>query len=146
MPFPTQASHIYFSIQKLFLTSFNTPSVAEYDEEASDAHLSGEADDALIEAAEPWRILKVGLLVKEVGRLDRLFEDAVRLVVEKDRCNTALLQHGLSIDYVRACLLTSQLSQTGFIKESSTRKNTYDLLFSKADMEAQLSDLNKRGI
>lgn len=146
MPFPTQASHIYFSIQKLFLTSFNTPSVAEYDEEASDVHLSGEADDALIEAAEPWRILKVGLLVKEVGHLDRLFEDAVRLVVEKDRCNTALLQQGLSIDYVRACLLTSQLSQTGFIKESSTRKNTYDLLFSKADMEARLSDLNKRGI
>ena len=108
--------------------------------------MSGEADDALIEAAEPWRILKVGLLVKEVGRLDRLFEDAVRLVVEKDRCNTALLQHGLSIDYVRACLLTSQLSQTGCIKESSTRKNTYDLLFSKADMEARLSDLNKRGI
>jgi DNA segregation ATPase FtsK/SpoIIIE-like protein len=128
----------------LFLTSFNTPSVAEYDEEASDAHLSGEADDALIEAAEPWRILKVGLLVKEVGRPDRLFENAVRLVVEKDRCNTALLQRGLSIDYVRACLLTSQLSQTGFIKESSTRKNTYDLLFSKADMEARLSDLNKR--
>ncbi len=129
----------------LFVLSFGTygPAVNADEEETLEADEAGAGQD---EPTEQWRILKVGLLIKEVGHLDRLFEDAVRLVVEKDRCNTALLQHGLSIDYVRACLLASQLSQTGFVKESSTRKNTYDLLFSKADMEARLSELNEKGI
>ena len=130
----------------LFLTSFNAPSVSGYDDEEDAAQVADEADAAPIEAVEPWRVLKVGLLIKEVGRLDPLFEDAVRLVADHGRCNTVFLQRNLSVDYTRACLLASQLSQTGFIRESTSQRNTYDLLFTKDDMEARLSALNDRGI
>ena len=130
----------------LFLTSFNAPSVSGYDDEEDAAQVADEADAAPIEAVEPWRVLKVGLLIKEVGRLDPLFEDAVRLVADHGRCNTVFLQRNLSVDYTRACLLASQLSQTGLIRESTSLRNTYDLLFTKDDMKARLSALNDRGI
>jgi S-DNA-T family DNA segregation ATPase FtsK/SpoIIIE len=47
--------------------------------------------------------------------LDKLFENAVEIVVQYDRANASLLQRRLSIGYARAARLLDQLHEAGAV-------------------------------
>lgn len=64
--------------------------------------------------------VKAGKIDKTV--LDELFNEALRIIRDYDRCTASLLQRRLKVGYVRAALIIDQLHELGFVGPSEGSK------------------------
>lgn len=81
----------------------------------------------------------------DMNKLDPLFEDAARLIVDNQQGSTSLIQRKFALGYNRAGRIMDQLENAGIVGPSQGSKAREVLCMGQMDLDAKLSNVRNKG-
>lgn len=81
----------------------------------------------------------------DMNKLDPLFEEAARLIVDNQQGSTSLIQRKFALGYNRAGRIMDQLETAGIVGPSQGSKAREVLCMDQMDLDAKLSNVRNKG-
>lgn len=123
-------------VQGAFVSDNEVSDVVEFIKENNDpAHKAADITEQVNEAAQVESIKEGNSSAEEDDGYDEYFEEAGKLIIDKDKASIGMLQRVYRIGFNRAARIMDQLAEVGVVSEEDGTKPR-KVLMSKDDFEA----------
>ncbi len=127
-------------IQGCFVSDKEVNSVVEYITKANDPAVYNESiNEKIARSNDENKAVANGSVPQNDDGRDEYFEDAGRLIIEKEKASIGMLQRAYKIGFNRAARIMDQLAEAGVVSEEDGNKPR-QVLMSMADYESMLQN------